>query len=73
MTATRSPLPYRTVVAARTAEDAVARLAGRKAGLAATEPNLGVVFAGQGAQWAGMGGGLVGGFPLFGRVFGEVL
>ena len=73
LTATRSPLPYRTVVAARTAEDAVARLAGRKAGLAATEPNLGVVFAGQGAQWAGMGGGLVGGFPLFGRVFGEVL
>ncbi|MGW5479507.1 SDR family NAD(P)-dependent oxidoreductase [Streptomyces sp. NPDC004008] len=72
LTTSRSPLLYRTAIAARTSADAVEQLARLTPELASADRRLGMVFSGQGAQWAGMGGGLAAVFPVFGEVFRDV-
>ncbi|MFJ5260141.1 SDR family NAD(P)-dependent oxidoreductase [Streptomyces sp. NPDC088387] len=69
---TRSPLPHRTAVVARTPAEALAQLALRTDETVTGDRRPGMVFSGQGAQWAGMGGELAAAYPLFGRIHAEV-
>ncbi|MEU2211569.1 thioester reductase domain-containing protein [Streptomyces hygroscopicus] len=73
---TRAVLPYRAVVSGRSAADLLPGLTAAAGGdapePAARRRRVGVVFSGQGAQWAGMGSGLSAAFPLFARVFADV-
>ncbi|MFJ4183925.1 thioester reductase domain-containing protein [Kitasatospora sp. NPDC089509] len=77
LTSTRATtLPHRAVLAARTGKQLLAALDAAVESPApepATRPRLALVFSGQGAQWVGMGRGLAVEFPVFGRVFREVL
>ncbi|MER6916108.1 thioester reductase domain-containing protein [Streptomyces sp. NPDC000594] len=75
---TRAVLPYRTVVCGRTREQLLQGLTAAADG-ATSAPGptprrrkVGMVFSGQGAQRAGMGGGLSAAFPLFAEVFADV-
>ncbi|MFF4963357.1 type I polyketide synthase, partial [Streptomyces sp. NPDC001222] len=68
---TRAALPCRAVVSGGTKEELIRGLtsaAQAPAPQSAARRRLGMVFSGQGAQWAGMGGGLAAVFPVFGEV-----
>ncbi|MFC4566129.1 ketoacyl-synthetase C-terminal extension domain-containing protein, partial [Nocardiopsis mangrovi] len=77
---TRAVLRNRAVVVARDREAAVAGLRAFARGEEAPElvtgapapGGVGVLFAGQGSQWVGMGRGLYGAFPVFAEAFDEV-
>jgi acyl transferase domain-containing protein len=77
----RSAFEHRAVVLGEDTGELVAGLEGLAAGVpsagvvsgvARADVRVGLVFAGQGSQWLGMGRGLYAGSALFARVFDEV-
>ncbi|MFE2522401.1 type I polyketide synthase [Streptomyces mirabilis] len=81
LAATRSVFEHRAVVLGADRAELVAGLESLAAGVssgavvsgvAGSSRRIGLVFAGQGSQWLGMGRGLYEGSPLFARTFDQV-
>ncbi|MFE2376600.1 type I polyketide synthase [Streptomyces sp. NPDC059398] len=81
LAATRSAFEHRAVVLGSGREELVSGLGKLEAGVpsgstvsgvARTGARVGLIFAGQGAQWAGMGRDLYAGSPVFAEVFDRV-
>ncbi|MCX4862352.1 type I polyketide synthase [Streptomyces canus] len=81
LAATRSVFEHRAVVLGAGRAELVAGLESVAAGVssgavvsgvARSDVRVGLVFAGQGSQWLGMGRGLYGGSAVFARVFDQV-
>ncbi|MEU4645724.1 acyltransferase domain-containing protein, partial [Micromonospora sp. NPDC023814] len=68
----RAALDYRAVVVGDDRESVIAGLRGVMGDAPVSSGGVGAVFTGQGAQWVGMGRELVGEFPVFAEVFGQV-
>ncbi len=78
---TRSAFEHRAVVLGRERADLVAGLASLAGGVSSgtvvtgvtrADVRVGLVFAGQGSQWVGMGKGLYEGSPVFAETFDQV-
>ncbi|MER7670075.1 type I polyketide synthase [Kitasatospora sp. NPDC096128] len=81
LAATRTSFEHRAVVLGAGRDELMSGLQGLAAGVssgavvsgvARADARVGLVFAGQGSQWAGMGRGLYEGSPVFAEVFDRV-
>ncbi|MER7670074.1 type I polyketide synthase, partial [Kitasatospora sp. NPDC096128] len=81
LAATRTSFEHRAVVLGAARDELMSGLQGLAAGVssgavvsgvARADARVGLVFAGQGSQWAGMGRGLYEGSPVFAEVFDRV-
>lgn len=73
LVSTRSVFDHRAVVVGQTRDELLAGLAGVVAGRPEAGVVCGVVFAGQGSQWLGMGSELYAAYPVFAEALDAVV